>query len=233
MPADGEIEIAAGFDLNTTKLSDYPVYADPMEFSGTADAVIDFSNPAALSGILNFCKKKRIPPVLCTTGYSQEAGGADKRNGKRDSRFQIRKHVAWHQPARRTDKRAVGVLGTGYDVEIIERHHNRKIDAPSGTALMLAEAAASAEPYEAEYVYGRQHVRRPRAGNEIGISSLRGGTIPGEHEIVFAGTDEVIELKHTVYSREVFATGAVHAAKFMATAKEPRIYDMGDVIASK
>ena len=128
-------------------------------------------------------------------------------------------------------RQAAALLGDGFDVEITERHHRRKLDAPSGTALMLADAAASALPYEPEYVYDRYSVRKPRDSREIGISSLRGGTIVGDHSVVFAGRDEVIEFSHHAASREVFAAGAVRAAKFLAGVDTPGMYDMSDLIA--
>lgn len=126
--------------------------------------------------------------------------------------------------------RAAAVLGEGFDIEIVERHHNRKIDAPSGTALMLAQAAEQALPYEPNYVYERQSVRRPREKREVGISSVRGGGIVGDHEVIFAGRDEVIELRHSAMSRQVFASGALCAARFLAEKKEPGLYSMKDVV---
>jgi len=126
--------------------------------------------------------------------------------------------------------RACAVLGSSFDVEIVERHHRRKVDAPSGTALMLADAAASALPYDPDYVFERQSRRQPRGSQEIGISALRGGSIVGEHEVIFAGLDEVIELKHSAASRDVFAAGAVRAAKFIVGVGKPGLYDMRDVL---
>lgn len=226
------VTIVAGFDVNAVKLSDYPVYADPMEYSGEADAVIDFSNPASLKNLLDYCTARNIPCILCTTGYSDE------------QLVQI-SHASESIPVFRSGnmslginlltgliKKAASVLGENYDVEVVERHHRTKIDAPSGTALMLAEAAASSLPYESEYIYDRHSVRQKRAKNEIGISSVRGGTIVGEHEVIFAGTDEVIEFKHTAYSRDVFANGAIAAAVFLASIKTPGMYDMNDVLSS-
>jgi len=128
-------------------------------------------------------------------------------------------------------KKAVQILGTGYDIEIVERHHKNKLDAPSGTAFMLADAAKEALPYDPDYVYERQSVREPRGSREIGISAVRGGTIVGEHEVIFAGYDEVIELKHTALSRNVFANGAVAAAKYMATVVSPGLYNMNHLIS--
>lgn len=226
------VTIVAGFDVNAVKLSNYPVYADPMEYSGEADAVIDFSNPASLKNLLDYCTARNIPCILCTTGYSDE------------QLVQI-SHASESIPVFRSGnmslginlltgliKKAASVLGENYDVEVVERHHRTKIDAPSGTALMLAEAAAFSLPYESEYIYDRHSVRQKRAKNEIGISSIRGGTIVGEHEVIFAGTDEVIEFKHTAYSRDVFANGAIAAAVFLASIKTPGMYDMNDVLSS-
>lgn len=226
------VTIVAGFDVNAVKLSDYPVYADPMEYSGEADAVIDFSNPASLKNLLDYCTARNIPCILCTTGYSDEqlvqishASGSIPvfRSGNMSLGINLLTGLI---------KKAASVLGENYDVEVVERHHRTKIDAPSGTALMLAEAAASSLPYESEYIYDRHSVRQKRAKNEIGISSVRGGTIVGEHEVIFAGTDEVIEFKHTAYSRDVFANGAIAAAVFLASIKTPGMYDMNDVLSS-
>lgn len=226
-----DITIVAGFDINPVKLSYYPVYADPMEYSGEADVVIDFSNPSTLGGLLDYCTARGVPCVLCTTGYSSE------------QLVQI-SHVSDSIPVFRSGnmslginlltaliKKAAAVLGDGYDVEIVERHHRMKVDAPSGTALMLADAVSSALPFEPEFVYDRESVRQSRGKNEIGISSVRGGTIVGEHEVIFAGTDEVIEFKHTAYSRDVFANGAITAAIFLSNIKTPKMYDMNDVLA--
>jgi 4-hydroxy-tetrahydrodipicolinate reductase len=127
-------------------------------------------------------------------------------------------------------KRAAEIMGETFDIEIVEKHHNQKKDAPSGTAIMLADAVKEGLNYEPEYVYDRSTVRQPRDKKEIGISAVRAGTIPGEHTVIFAGTDEVIEFKHTAYSREIFAAGAVKAAKFMAGITAPGMYDMSDVL---
>lgn len=224
------VEIAAGFDLNTEKNGSFPVYADPMEFSGSADAVIDFSNPAALDGLLSYCTAKKIPVVLCTTGYSEEQLKKIDDTSKLIPVFRSGNMSLGINLMMDLIKRACGVLGTNYDVEIVERHHRRKVDAPSGTALMLADAASEALPYDTEYVYERQSRRESRGSKEIGISSVRGGTIVGEHEIIFAGLDEVIEIKHTALSRDVFASGAVRAAIYLAGITEPGLYDMYDIL---
>lgn len=226
-----DMEVVAGFDPHTAKLADYPVYADPMEYAGGGDVIIDFSNASSLEGLLRFSLAKHIPLVVCTTGHS-------------DEQLQLLQEASQKLPVFRSGnmsvginllvglvKKAAAVLGDSFDVEVVERHHRTKVDAPSGTAIMLAEAAASALPHESRLVYERQSVRKPRDREEIGISSVRGGTIVGDHAVIFAGTDEVIELRHSAYSREVFATGAVTAAAWLARQTEPGMYDMGDALA--
>lgn len=230
--ADGGFEIVAGFDQNTAKLSDYPVYAHPLEYSGSADVVVDFSSPAALDSLLSWCKAKRVPVILCSTGYSAEQLETIKAASAEIPVFKSANMSLGINVLMELVKRAAEIMGETFDIEIVEKHHNQKKDAPSGTALMLADAAKDGLDYQPEYVYDRSQVRQPRDKKEIGISAVRGGTIPGEHSVIFAGTDEVIEFKHTVYSREVFAAGAVKAAKFMAGVKEPGMYDMGDVLKS-
>lgn len=180
---------------------------------------------------MRFCLQKKIPCVLCTTGYSQQQLEQIEAAAKEIPVFRSGNMSLGVNLLTALVKKAAAVLGEGFDVEIVERHHRMKVDAPSGTALMLADAAASALPHESEYVYERQSVRQKRGLNEIGISSIRGGTIVGEHEVIFAGNDEVIELKHTAYSRNVFANGAVSAAVYMAGIKTPGMYDMNDVLS--
>lgn len=228
--ADGGFEIAAGFDQNTAKLSDYPVYAHPLEYAGSADVVVDFSSPAALDALLSWCKAKQIPLILCSTGYSPEQLQAIESAAAEMPIFKSANMSLGINVLMELVKRAAEVMGETFDIEIVEKHHNQKKDAPSGTALMLADAARDGLDYEPEYIYDRSGVRQPRDRREIGISAIRGGTIPGEHSVIFAGTDEVIEFRHTVYSREVFAAGAVKAAKFMAGVTAPGIYNMSDVL---
>ena len=227
------MEVVAGFDKNAVKLSTYPVYAEPMEFSGEADVIIDFSNSAALEPLLAYAEKRRIPAVICTTGHSPEQLEKINETSKKVPLFRSGNMSLGINLLTNLLKKVAAVLGTGYDVEIVERHHRMKVDAPSGTALMLADAVNSGLPYDAEYVYERQSVRRQRGDHEIGISAVRGGTIVGEHEVLFCGPDEVIEFKHTAYSREVFANGSIAAAEFMSNVKEPGLYDMNDVLAEK
>lgn len=226
-----DMQVVAGFDPNTEKRGEFPVYADPMEFQGSADVVIDFSSPAALSALLSFARRRKIPLVLCTTGYSQEQLADIQAAAEEVPLFKSGNMSVGINLLTVLIKKAVAVLGEGFDVEIVERHHRTKVDAPSGTALMLADAVAEARNGPSEYVYERQSVRRTRRPEEIGISAVRGGTIVGEHEVIFAGTDEVLEFKHTAYSREVFANGAVTAAAFMGGVTEPGLYDMHDALA--
>ena len=227
---DPGIDVAAGFDINTEVESAFPVFSNPMEFAGDADAVVDFSNPSALDGLLEFGVSKKIPLVFCTTGYTpQQSELIEKasaqipilRSGNMSLGINLLADLVW---------RACTVLGESFDVEIVERHHRRKVDAPSGTALLLAEAAATALPQDTEFVFERRSKRNPRGSQEIGISAVRGGTIVGQHEVIFAGLDEVIELKHSAASRDVFAAGAIKAAKYIAGAGKPGIYDMSDVL---
>jgi len=226
-----DLSIVAGFDMNAVKLSDYPVYADPMEFAGEADVLVDFSNSAALGHLLDYCTDKKLPCVLCTTGYSEEQLVQISHASETIPVFRSGNMSLGINLLMQLVKKASAVLGENFDVEIIEKHHRQKVDAPSGTALMLADAAASALPHGSEYVYDRHSVRQKRSREEIGISSVRGGTIVGEHDVLFCGPDEIIELKHTATSRDVFANGALSAALFLAGVKAPGMYSMDDVLA--
>lgn len=230
--SDPEITLVAGFDILGNIEHDFKVWSTPLEFTGDADAVIDFSSPAALPALLDYGKIRHVPLVLATTGYTQEQTAAIEAAADTIPVFRSGNMSLGVNVLLELVRRAAAALGEGYDVEIVERHHRRKVDAPSGTALMLADAAASALPYEPEFIYDRSTVRRPRDCREIGVSSVRGGTIVGEHEVIFAGRDEVIELKHSAQSREVFASGAVKAAKFLAGVQRPGLYSMAELVAA-
>lgn len=224
------VQVAAGFDVMGSTDREFPVYSSPARFTGKADAVIDFSSPAALDGLLAFAKATKTPLVLATTGYSpaqiaQIGAAALEVPIFRSANMSLGINVLLELV-----KKAAAVLGDSYDIEIVERHHSRKVDAPSGTALMIADAAAESCGHDTEYIFERHSARQPRAKKEIGISAVRGGTIVGEHEIIFAGHDEVMEIKHTALSREIFAQGAVEAAKFMATVTAPGMYDMSMLV---
>ena len=194
------------------------------------DVVIDFSNAGAVDELLDYCVKKSLPVVLCTTGLSDEQL---KKVDECSEKIAVLKSANMSMGINlllKLLKAAAKVLApAGYDIELVEKHHNQKLDAPSGTALALADSINEAMGNEYEYVYDRSQVRKKRDAKEIGISAVRAGTIVGEHEVIFAGTDEVIEFKHTAYSRSVFAKGAVEAGKFLA-GQPAGMYDMGDVI---
>jgi len=228
---DEKLQVVAGFDANPVKLNDYPVYADPMEFGGKADVIIDFSLPSALGGLLRYGISTKTPLVLCTTGYNEEEEAQILEASHKIPIFKSGNMSLGINLLADLIKKAVQVLGTGYDIEIIDRHHRNKLDAPSGTAFMLADAARDALPYDPAYIYERESTREPRGDREIGISAVRGGTIVGEHEVIFAGLDEVIELKHTALSRNVFANGAVTAAKYLSNITMPGLYNMNHIIS--
>ena len=224
------VQVVAGFDVLGSTDRDFPVYSSPAQFTGKADAVIDFSSPAALEGLLNFAKATKTPLVLATTGYSPEQIAQVGAAALEVPIFRSANMSLGINVLLELVKKAAAVLGDSYDIEIVERHHRRKVDAPSGTALMIADAAASTCGHETEYVFERHSVRQPRDKKEIGISAVRGGTIVGEHEIIFAGHDEIMEIKHTALSREIFAQGAVEAAKFIAGVTAPGLYDMSMLV---
>ncbi len=228
---DDGCEIVAGFDVNDTIDNIYPVFTNPDEFTGEADVVIDFSHPSALTNILSYCKKRKLPVILATTGFTNEQKQEFKEASKEIPVFFSANMSLGINLLIALAKKATKLLEGNFDIEIVERHHNQKIDAPSGTALAIADAIDQTLSYPAEYVYDRHAVRKKRKKTEIGLHAVRGGTIVGDHEIIFAGTDEVIELKHSAHSKEVFAVGAVKAAKFI-TDKPAGIYDMNDLISN-
>ena len=228
--AQPDLEIAAGFDLLGTGDRDFPVFSSPAEFQGQADAVIDFSSPAALPALLDFCTARRVPVVLATTGYSQEQLATIDRAAERIPVFRSANMSVGVNVLLALVRQATAALGGDYDIEIVEKHHNKKVDAPSGTALMLADAAAFALPCQPDYVYDRHSVRRARAKEEIGICSVRGGGIVGDHDVLFAGENEVITLSHSAMSREVFASGAIRAARFLSGVASPGLYSMTDLV---
>lgn len=226
---DDACEIVAGFDINTSIENTYPVYADPNEFMGEADVVIDFSHPSCLTGILDYCKNRKLPVILSTTGFTQEQKAEFTAASSEIPVFFSANMSLGINLIIALAKTATKLLEGNFDIEIVERHHNQKIDAPSGTALAIADAIDETLSYPAEYTYDRHNVRKKRGKHEIGLHAVRGGTIVGEHEIIFAGTDEVIELKHSAHSKEVFAVGAIKAAKFI-TSKPAGMYAMNDLI---
>lgn len=226
---DGEIEIVAGVDMNTEKRADYPVYKTLDECPG-ADVVIDFSIAKATDGVVDYCEKTKTPVVLCTTGLSEEQLA---RVGKLSETAAVLRSANMSVGINLLFKVLKDIspvlAAAGFDIEILEKHHNRKLDAPSGTALALADAVNESLDNAYHYKYDRTSERVKRDKMEIGIQSIRGGSIVGEHDIIFAGQDEVITLSHMAQSRGIFANGAVCAAKFLA-GKPAGMYDMADVI---
>ena len=228
--ADPELEVAAGIDVLGQPGGQFPVYSSPAACPLSGDVLVDFSHPSALDALLEFCLERSMPAVLATTGYSEQQLEQIGRAAGRIPVFRSANFSLGVNLLMDLVRRAAAALGEGYDVEIVECHHRRKVDAPSGTALMLADAAAQALPYQPDYIYDRHCVRQARQPREIGISSVRGGTIVGDHTVIFAGPDEVIELSHHAASREIFAAGAVRAAKFLARTDRPGLYDMSSLL---
>ena len=195
--------------------------------------IIDFSNAAAADALLTYCEEKKMPVVLCTTGLSEEQLAKIPEAAKKTAVLKSANMSLGINLLMKLLKEATKVLApAGYDMEIVEKHHNQKLDAPSGTALALADAIKEVAGDEYYYKYDRSQEHKKRDPKEIGISAVRGGTIVGVHDVIFAGEDEVIEFTHTAYSKSVFAKGAIEAAKFLA-GKPAGMYDMTDVIASK
>lgn len=222
--------IAAGVDAFTEVPNDYPVFDSVEKCDIDVDVVIDFSTAKAVNSLLDYCVEKKLPVVLCTTGLSEEQLKKVEEASKEIAILKSANMSLGINLLLKLLQSAAKVLApAGYDMEIVERHHNQKLDAPSGTALALADSLNDALGQEYHYVYDRSQVRQKREKKEIGISAVRGGTIVGDHEVIFAGTDEVIEFKHSAYSRSVFAKGAVEAGKYLA-GKAAGMYDMGDVV---
>ena len=230
---DPEIQIVAGIDVYDGIENDYPVFSSVTECDVEADVIIDFSNAAAVDELLNFCETKEMPVVLCTTGLSEEQLARVSKVSQSTAVLKsANMSLGVNTLMELLRKAALVFAPAGFDMEIVEKHHNLKVDAPSGTALALADAMNDALENDYTYKYDRSTERKKRDKYEIGISAVRGGTIVGEHEVIFAGQDEVIEFKHTAYSKAVFAKGAVEAAKFLH-GKPAGFYDMADVIAAK
>ena len=227
---DDVIEIVAGIDKFTGIENPYPVFTSLAECDVQADVVIDFSNAAAVDELLDVCVEKTLPVVLCTTGLSEEQLAKVKEAGEKVAVLRSANMSLGVNLLMKLLKDAAKVLApAGFDIEIVEKHHNQKIDAPSGTALMLADAMCEEIDQPMKYEYDRHSKREKRTKNEIGIHAVRGGTIVGEHEIIFAGRDEIITLSHSARSKEIFAVGAVNAAVYM-NGKGAGLYDMKELI---
>lgn len=223
------LTIAAGVDRNASSTA-YPVYKIIKDCTTDADVILDFSRPDALDSLLEYAKEKNMPLILCTTGFSPEELEKIRLAAGEIPVFRSANMSIGINVINNMLKKVSALLYDNFDIEIIEKHHNQKVDAPSGTALLLADTIKDALPEETIYVHGREGISK-RNHREIGIHAIRGGSIVGEHEVIFAGEGELIEFKHTALSRDVFAIGALKACEFMY-GKDKGFYNMDDVINS-
>jgi 4-hydroxy-tetrahydrodipicolinate reductase len=226
--SDEAVKIVGGFDL-VEKNNDYPVFADPWKCDIEADVIIDFSHPSAFEGLTAYARDKKIPLVMCTTGLSKS---------QIEELDIISKDIPVFFSANMSlgvnllidlVKKAAKFLENNFDIEIVEKHHNQKIDAPSGTALAIADSINSVLNEKQEYIYDRHSRRKKRSPKEIGIHAVRGGTIVGDHSVIFAGNDEIIEINHMAMSKDIFAVGALRAAKYLAN-QTPGLYGMSEML---
>ncbi len=229
--ADEAIEIVAGVDAFGESTYSFPVFRSLSECNVDADVIVDFSNASAVDGLLDHCAAKGIPVVLCSTGLSEEQLSKVKETSGKVAILKSANMSVGVNALMKVLKEVSPIFAAaGFDIEIVEKHHNQKVDAPSGTALALADSINESLSNEYEYVYDRSTRREKRPVKEIGISAVRGGTIVGDHDVIFAGQDEVVTVSHRAYSRAIFGKGAIEAAKFLA-GKGPGMYDMSDVLA--
>lgn len=228
--ASNELTISSGIDKNLSADCTYPVFSNILDTGVCGDVLVDFSRPDSLDNLLTYAKNKNIPLVLCTTGYSSEDLEKINSAAKEIAIFRSANMSIGINVINNILKNISAFLYKDFDIEVIEKHHNQKVDSPSGTALLLGDTIRASIDAETEYVHGRDGIKK-RQHSEIGMHSVRGGSIIGDHEVIFAGQGEVIELKHTAISREVFAVGALKACTFMYQ-KEKGLYDMNDVISS-
>ncbi len=228
--ADDSIEIVAGIDPSDKVNNAYPVFKSIVDCNIKADAIIDFASTNEFDELLDYAVNNQTPVVVCTTGLSEAHLNHLKEASTKVAILRSANMSLGINMLMKLLKQAVNVLAdAGFDIEIVEKHHNQKLDAPSGTALALADCMNEELNNEYAYAYDRSQKRETRVKKEIGISAVRGGSIVGEHDVIFAGTDEVITLSHTAYSRAIFGKGAIQAAKFLA-GKPAGLYDMSDVI---
>lgn len=227
---DSTVEIVAGVDLNTDVDLGFPVFDDIRKIDIEADAVIDFASVKAVDNLLDFIEEKKIPAVICTTGLSEEQIGRINELSKSTAILRsANMSLGINTLSKVLAQIAPTLRAAGFDIEIVEAHHRRKLDAPSGTAILLADAVNENMDEKLTYTYDRSKRHEPRRADEIGLSAVRGGTIVGDHDVIFAGEDEVITFSHRAYSRKIFANGAISAAKFLQ-GKTAGLYYMSDVI---
>ena len=227
---DAGMQIVAGVDIADQGKNDFPVYTKLSDCQAEADVVVDFSSARAVDAVLSYCEERKLPLVECTTGLSEEQLAHLQKTSEKVAVLKSANMSLGINVLMKLLKEAARVLApAGFDVEVVEKHHHLKVDAPSGTALALADSVNEAMDNSYHYVYDRSQRREQRDAKEIGISAVRGGNIVGEHEVIFAGTDEVVTFTHTAFSKAVFGKGAVEAARFL-TGKGPGLYDMSNVI---
>lgn len=229
--ADEDMEVVAGVDLKTNVDLGFPVFNDIRKIDIEADVIIDFSSVKAVDNLLDFVEERKMPAVICTTGLSEKQ---IIRIAKLSESAAMLRSANMSLGINLLTKVLVDITpalrAAGFDIEIVEAHHRRKVDSPSGTAVLLADAVNENMENKLSYTFDRSERHEPRKPDEIGFSSVRGGTIVGDHDVIFAGEDEVITLSHRAYSRKIFANGAIAAAKFLK-GKTEGMYDMSDVIA--
>ena len=226
---DADAEIVAGIDIAGAN-APFPVFTDIQDCNVEADAIIDFTTASAVPAVIDYAVEKNIPAVICTTGLSDETMDMLKKASERVAMFKsANMSLGINLIATILKKYSDVLYQAGFDVEIVERHHNQKIDAPSGTAIAMEDSINEDMDHNYHYVYERSQVRQKRDPKEIGISAVRGGTIVGQHDVIFGGMDEVVEFHHTAYSKSIFAKGALEAAKYLA-GKPAGMYDMSDVV---
>ncbi len=227
---DKDCNIVAGVDINDNINNYFPIFTSPDSIDVDADVIIDFSNPSVTSKLIDYAKAKKVPTVICTTGLSKEQIEQMNEASRYVPIFYSRNMSLGVNLLIALSRQAAKILGEDYDIEIVEKHHNKKIDAPSGTALMIAEGITHERPDLSEYIYDRTTKREARGKQEIGIHSVRGGTIAGEHEVMFAGDNEILTISHHAGSREIFAKGAIQAAKYLI-GKKAGLYSMEDMVS--
>ncbi|EWM54895.1 4-hydroxy-tetrahydrodipicolinate reductase [Ruminococcus flavefaciens] len=224
-----DCRVIAGIDLYTKQYADFPIFETPAQLPEKPDVIIDFSNPASLDGLLDYCLSTGTPLVIGATGYTDEQIAKIRSAAQQIPVFFTFNMSLGINLLVELAKKAASVLGDSFDIEIVEKHHNQKIDAPSGTAIMLANAVNETLDNSKHYVYDRHSRRQKREKSEIGMHAIRGGTIVGEHDVIFAGHDEVITLSHSAASKAVFAAGAVNAAVFLKD-QPAGLYDMSKLV---
>lgn len=224
--------IVAGVDVSANSEGLFPVFNGFDKVDVEADVLIDFSSVEGTKSAAAYCQRMHMPYVACTTGLDEEALQMIQKLSETVPVFKSGNMSLGLNLLIELCKKASQILGAGYDVEIVEKHHHNKLDAPSGSALMLADGINSVNDEKYHYVFDRSQVHAKRDPNELGISAIRGGSIIGDHEVFFCGPDEVITLQHTAYSRSIFANGAVNAAIWLAE-KAPGMYNMGDLISDR